>query len=409
MRNYTLLTRIRALLLTLSVLPTAALQVRAQEIHPTGAAPALGTTHPVTAQAAPTQTQYLSGLDKDNTVPWNFICNNGNHANVQTTIPVPSNWELQGFGTYKYQGLASPTVKGVYTRTFSVPTTWAGRRIVLVFEGVQTETTVLVNGKSAGATHEGGFYRFTYDVTSLVNTGPGHSNSIEVDVNGDSTANASVNQAEREGDYWNFSGIFRPVYLEAFPTQSIDRAAIDAKADGTFTVDAYLDGITTANSVVGQIEDLSGSPIGAPFSAGISSGTSQVRLATTIPAPLLWTAETPNLYRVVLTLDRGTTVLHTVPQTFGFRTMEVRAGDGFYVNGRRILLKGSNRHSFWPDSGRCLSDAISRQDIGLMRGMNMNAVRMSHYPPDQHFLDDCDELGLYVLDELGGWQHGPTI
>ena len=92
-------------------------------------------------------------------------------------------------------------------------------------------------------------------------------------------------------------------------------------------------------------------------------------------------------------------------QKFGFRTLEVRAGAGLFLNGSRIMLKGSCRHSFWPDSGRCLSEKVSRDDIALMKEMNMNAVRMSHYPPDQHFLDACDEMGLYVLDELAGWQH----
>src|SRR5262249_47212078 len=87
-----------------------------------------------------------------------------------------------------------------------------------------------------------------------------------------------------------------------------------------------------------------------------------------------------------------------------FRTIEVRPGDGFYVNGKRVILKGANRHSFWPTSGRALSAKISRDDVLLMKEMNFNAVRMSHYPPDEHFLDACDQFGLYVLDELAGWQ-----
>ena len=85
--------------------------------------------------------------------------------------------------------------------------------------------------------------------------------------------------------------------------------------------------------------------------------------------------------------------------------MEVRAGDGLYVNGQKIILKGADRHSFWPDSGRCLSEAVHRLDINTLKDANMNAVRMSHYPPDEQFLDLCDELGLYVLDELGGWHN----
>ncbi len=91
-------------------------------------------------------------------------------------------------------------------------------------------------------------------------------------------------------------------------------------------------------------------------------------------------------------------------ERFGFRTFEVRAGDGLYLNGQKIILKGTNRHSFHPESARTLSRQISYDDVKLLKEMNNNAVRMSHYPPDVHFLEACDELGLYVLDELGGWQ-----
>ena len=95
---------------------------------------------------------------------------------------------------------------------------------------------------------------------------------------------------------------------------------------------------------------------------------------------------------------------HSVTSRFGFRTFEVKPGKGLYLNGKKIRLKGVNRHSFWPDSGRCLSRELSYADVRMIKDMNMNAVRMSHYPPDTHFLEVCDELGLYVLDELAGWQ-----
>ena len=96
--------------------------------------------------------------------------------------------------------------------------------------------------------------------------------------------------------------------------------------------------------------------------------------------------------------------MHTVHQKFGFRTIELRPGQGLFVNGKRVFLKGVDRHSFWPDSGRTFSEKISRDDIAVIKDLNANAVRSSHYPPDRHFLDACDELGIYVLDELGGWQ-----
>ena len=105
-----------------------------------------------------------------------------------------------------------------------------------------------------------------------------------------------------------------------------------------------------------------------------------------------------------VSLERGGKVLHTTTERFGFRTVELRPRDGLYVNGVKVRLKGVNRHSFWPDSGRTTSRAVSETDVRLIKDMNMNAVRMSHYPPDRHFLEVCDELGLFVLDELTGWQ-----
>jgi len=357
------------------------------------------------ARAQETQIQYLSGHDKDDAIPWDFYCTAGSHAGQWTKIPVPSNWELQGFGRFTYQSGPSAgeaQVEGRYKRTFQVPAAWSAKRVFLVFEGVMTDTQVQVNGQSAGPVHQGGFYRFQYEITHLVKFG--QENLLEVAVDEES-ANASINGAERRADYWNYAGIYRPVLLQAVPTGFIERTAINAKADGSLAVDVYGNGVTPGDSVETQIMDLKGSPVGAAFSQPVSAADQPVHLQAQIPSPRLWTAETPNLYQLEVRLKHGATTLHSLRQRFGFRTVEVRPGDGIYVNGRRVILKGSNRHSFWPDSGRCTSEKISRQDIGLMKDMNMNAVRMSHYPPDQHFLDDCDEMGLYVLDELGGWQH----
>jgi beta-galactosidase/beta-glucuronidase len=100
----------------------------------------------------------------------------------------------------------------------------------------------------------------------------------------------------------------------------------------------------------------------------------------------------------------GGKAVHDVSKIIGFRTIEQAARRQSYVNGSKVRLKGSNRHSIWPTSGRTTSKALSYQDAKLMKEMNMNAVRMSHYPPDPHFLDVADEVGLYVIDELTGWQ-----
>ena len=361
----------------------------------------------VIAQTPQTQTQlqYLSGHDKDDAVPWDFYSTAGSHAGQWAKIKVPSNWELQGFGRFTYQTgppAGEAQVEGRYKRTFQVPAAWANRRLFLVFEGVMTDTQVSVNGQSAGPMHQGGYYRFQYDITSLVKFG--QENLLEVTVDEES-ANASINGAERRGDYWNYAGIYRPVILESVPSEFIERTAINAKADGSLGVDVFPNGTGHADSVEAQVLDLAGRPVGAAFSQPLSPAGQPTHLQAQIASPRLWTAETPNLYQLEVRLKQGAATLHSVRQRFGFRTIELRPGDGIYVNGRRVILKGCNRHSFWPDSGRCTSEKISRLDIGLMKGMNMNAVRMSHYPPDQHFLDDCDEMGLYVLDELGGWQH----
>lgn len=343
----------------------------------------------------------LSGTGTDRTVDWEFMVTAGRRAGTWGTIPVPSNWETRGYGTYKHGWEFAPDEHGHYRHEFTVPQGWSGKQVTIVFEGSMTDTSVTVNGTSAGPVFQGGFYRFSYDITALLTAG--RTNVLEVEVSKDS-ANDSVNKAEREGDYWNFGGIYRPVYLVARPSQYIDRVAIDARADGTFTVDVVTEGITTADRIVARFRGPDGKVHGGQFSAAVPSGSGTVRLTTTADRPDLWTAETPHLYTLELTLQRGSQGLHTFTERFGLRTVEVRKNDGLYVNGRRIVLQGICRHEFWPTSGRATSPAINRDDLLLMKQANINAVRLSHYPQDPNLYDAADELGMYLLDELGGWQ-----
>jgi len=363
---------------------------------------------PAQTPTGKTQIRYLSGTGKDDAVLWDFFCTGGRKSGNWTRIPVPSCWEQQGFGGYNYGrnrvSDTNPLAKeqGKYRLLFEVPATWKGSIVRLVFDGSMTDTEAWVNGRSAGPVHQGSFYRFKYDITQLVKFGS--SNLLEVTVSKVS-ANDSINRAERSGvDYWVFGGIFRPVYLEALPPRFIDWTAINARADGSFSADLHLDGAAGADKVTAQILDSRGVAIAQPFTVNVLRDQNVLKLETKIVTPKLWTAETPHLYRVRFTLSEKGKPIHTITERFGFRTFEVRAGDGLYLNGQRILLKGANRHSFWPESGRTLSRRISYDDVKLIKELNMNAVRMSHYPPDAHFLEVCDELGLYVLDELGGWQ-----
>jgi hypothetical protein len=173
------------------------------------------------ASAQETRRHYLSGTGIDDAIAWDFFCTEGRRSGEWTTIPVPSNWDALGFGALAYghrpdTSEKKPVEHGKYRTRFRTPADWTGHTVFLVFEGSMTDTQAWINGQSAGALHQGGFYRFRYEVTTLLKTA-GEENILEVDVAKES-ADASINRAERQGDYWNFGGIFRPVYLEARPT-----------------------------------------------------------------------------------------------------------------------------------------------------------------------------------------------
>ncbi|RYG42856.1 MAG: glycoside hydrolase family 2 protein, partial [Chitinophagaceae bacterium] len=352
------------------------------------------------AKAQQTEIKYLSGTGSDNTVDWQFYCTGGMNSGKWTTIPVPSCWELQGFGKYDY-GFAKDSVRGkeqgLYKYEFFVPASWKEKKTNIVFEGSMTDTEVKINGRPAGAIHQGAFYAFKYDISSLLNYGG--KNLLEVTVSKHS-ANQSVNEAERKADFWIFGGIFRPVYLEALPLNHIQHVAVDAKASGEVIVDVKSTG---GDNVVLQLFNASGKKFGNAKTAKISADKAVI--TSKFVSPKLWTPESPNLYKAVFTLYKAGKVVHTISKKIGFRTVEVKQRDGIYVNGVKVKMKGVNRHSFHPKSGRTTNKQISITDVLLMKEMNMNAVRMAHYPPDDHFLDVCDSLGLFVMDELAGW-HG---
>jgi Glycosyl hydrolases family 2, TIM barrel domain/Glycosyl hydrolases family 2, sugar binding domain/Glycosyl hydrolases family 2/Beta galactosidase small chain len=341
--------------------------------------------------------QYLSGTDKDHTVNWDFMCTTGRNSGVWSTIPVPSDWELQGYGTFNYyKDYQNPGEQGLYKYHFNVNAANQHKSIFLVFEGSMTETSVKLNGKSAGPVHQGGFYEFKYDVTRLIQFGK--DNLLEVTVSKRSS-DSSVNHAERKADFWLFGGLFRPVYLEILPAEHIERVAINAQADGEFQMQVFGK-INRRQKITAVVTDLNGMQIGD----AVTMQPGDRILRSHFDAVKNWNPEQPNLYVVHVNLQQGDKIIHSITQRFGFRTTELRSGDGFYVNGKKIIFKGVCRHSEWPNSGRTLSRNVHLLDIGLMKKMNMNAVRMSHYPPDKEFLDLCDSLGLFVLDELTGWQ-----
>lgn len=332
--------------------------------------------------SASTDRIYLSGTGSDDTRQWDFYCTGGRNSGKWTKIAVPSCWELQGFGDYTYgrfyttEGLTPSDETGRYRTRFSVPKSWAGQTVRLTFEGSMTDTRVLIDGRQVGDVHQGGFTEFSYDITDFVR--PGKKHTLDVTVSKES-ANESVNEAERRADWWLFGGIYRPVYIEALPKRHIENLAIDARMNG----DLYV-------NQSGLTMTLDGKEI--PF----DSITGCYRCTGVKP----WDPEHPNLYTAVFTLPESG---HSVTRRIGFRTVEFRPHDGIYLNGTKLLVKGTNRHCFHPESGRTTSRRLSVMDAEIIKGMNMNAVRC-HYPSDRHFLEVCDSIGLLYLDEFPGWQ-----
>ncbi len=321
------------------------------------------------AQETSTEIKYLSGKGYQDTEEWEFMVTGGRKSGQWSTISVPSVWEQEGFGQYQYgikfygkpfpEGIADEV--GHYKYTFEVPQEWENRIVRIIFDGSMTDTEVKINGRSAGAKHQGAFYRFKYDITDLLKYGK--ENLLEVTVSKESS-NASVNLAERRADYWNFGGIFRPVFLEALPPKFIERTAIDAQANGEFLAEVYLgNGYDSNLSVQAQVTDEDGKKVGNAIKAEFEEGGDRAVLEADFDDVQLWTAETPNLYHVEFFLYDGDELVHKIQDRFGFRTIELKASDGIYINGQRVLMKGVNKHSFWPESGRTLNKELNYADV----------------------------------------------
>jgi hypothetical protein len=359
------------------------------------------------AKAQKTDLIYLSGKDFEHPIQWDFYCTDGNNSKIWSKINVPSQWELEGFGDYTYGrwykelNQKEPSKEeGFYKYEFEIPLDYKDKNILIAFGGAMTDTEVKINGKIAGPIHQGGFYEFKYDISALLQFG--RKNILEVHV-WKHSANKSVNAAERRADWWLFGGIYRPVWLEVSPKTHIENIAVNAKMDGSITVDLNLQHISKNTIIEASVSDKNGTE-SEVFSFPLKAKKTKESISAKWKNIKPWNPETPHLYDLKLTLKQNGIVLHEFHKKIGFRTLEFKKRDGIYVNGTKIIMKGINRHSFWPEGGRSTSKRISEMDVKLIKDMNMNAVR-GHYPPDDHFLEVCDSLGLFVLNELAGWQN----
>ncbi len=338
-------------------------------------------------------------------------------------LPVPSCWQLHGYGRPHYTNIRYPFVidpprvpsenpTGSYRRTFFVPETWSsGQRMVLRFDGVDSAFELYVNGQYIGFS-KGSRVPAEFDVTGPIR--PGQTNLVAVRVWQWSDGSYLEDQ-----DMWWLSGIFRDVTLTAEPPVALWDLRVEpglhpGNANATLRVEAALQ-TTGAQEHPCRLEMTLLDPDGGPV-AGVSAGAADIRikggepvratLSAEVPAPRLWSADAPHLYTALLTLrDEQGRVIEAVPQKVGFRRVELRDGR-MLINGKAIKLRGVNRHEHHPDLGRTVPQKAMLQDVLLMKRHNINTVRTSHYPPHPDFLDLCDEYGLYVIDEADLECHG---
>lgn len=296
------------------------------------------------------------------------------------TIAVPGHWELQGFAEPQYGSVNDGT--GLYRRTFRVPAAWGGQRVFLHFDGVLYGFEAWVNGRSVG-TWASSYNPAAFDVTDALV--PGADNLLAVRV-----TTRSHGWEFDTNDCWALSGIYREVTLFAVPPAYLTgfSATTKLRADGT----ADLHVIAESNrpeQVHGRLRAPDGRVV-RDFQAATGAET-----VIAVEHPALWNAETPALYTLDLTLGSG----QQASERIGLREVAIVNGV-LQLNGTPLKLHGTDHHDIWPEHGRVATEALMRRDLALMRAANINFIRTSHYPPHPRFLELCDELGFYVMDEV---------
>jgi len=321
-----------------------------------------------------------------------------------TNIPVPANWEIEGFSLLTFQertGRLSDDI-GLYRRWVEVPASFAGKTVLWHFDGVYDGAEVFVNGQRVGY-HESGFTAFDMDVTKAIK--PGQRNLMAVRV----YKTTSTSNLDR-GTFWCIGGIYRETYLVALPPLHVEDVTVVTDLDGQYK-DATLQSTVRVAGPAGarfmltcELYSLDGARIALPAmsqAADIGAdGSATISLSAPVAAPRLWSAEKPNLYYVFYRLSDGNrTVAERVQDRIGFRKVELKNGV-FEVNGVPVKFLGMCRHEEYSPMGHALTEECWKTDIALMKAANINAIRGSHYPHAERFMELCDEAGFYVLDEI---------
>lgn len=304
--------------------------------------------------------------------------------------------------SYTYAGTKANPV-GSYRRDFDVPAQWDGRDIYVRFNGAGHGYYVWVNGEFVGYA-EDSYLPSEFKITDKVHAGK---NNISVRVYRFTSGSFLECQ-----DYWRLTGITRDVYLWAAPKNQIRdyffrTTALDAEAK---TASASIDITTTGSDlqgmrVVATLYD--GTEIGRAEQTLTKAGIVQLQMGN-LSGIQPWSAESPHLYNLRVELYKGSELVDARTSPVGLRTVGVRKDGALLVNGRRVVFHGVNRHSFSPDGGRTVTREELETDIRLMKRLNINAIRTSHYPNNPYLYDLCDRYGLYVLAEADVECHGNT-
>ena len=301
-----------------------------------------------------------------------------------------------------------------YRRHLLIPKNWQGKRILLTFEGAAHDSTVFCNGKKVGE-HHCGYTAFTVDLTDNVLYGQDNLLCVRLD----SRENLNVPPFGYVIDYMTYGGIYRDVRLEVKEKVSLSdifvHTAIDFRSSPvTAQITSEITHTESDKNVTIRQYYMPKSTAAAQESwrllceQTVSTDVScdkEFSLTATITAPLLWDTEEANLYILKTQLYQDNTLLDETETTFGIREAVFKK-DGFYLNGRKLRIRGLNRHQSFPYVGYAMPKSMQRLDADLLKKeLGLNAVRTSHYPQSHYFLERCDELGLLVFTEFPGWQH----
>ena len=341
-------------------------------------------------------------LPADAAVP-DFATPEGSDAGW-TNILVPANWEIEGFSMMTFQERPATSHDiGLYRRTVEIPAAFAGKTVLWHFDGAYDGAELFVNGQRCGY-HESGFTAFNIDVTKALK--PGQRNLFAVRLYKD-TSSASLDH----GDFWVLGGIYRETYLVALPKLHVDDVTVvtdldEQYKDATLTSTVRVVGPAGAHFVLTcELRNLDGTKVETAVmrqSGEISDqadGSATVTLSAPVTAPKLWSAEKPNLYYVFYRLSDGNQPVERVQDRIGFRKLENKGGVQ-YLNGVPVKYTGICRMEEFSPYGHAMTEECWKTDVILMKADNINAVRLSHYDHAERFMELCDEVGFYLLDEI---------